>query len=115
MTDRLVSGMGEKIRKYVEGALEACRVEVHTRTRVAHVSERTLTLEHDGVETEIETSGVVWVAGVRVNPLIDELPVEKDARGLIAVEPTLQVRRHGNVFALGDNSFLADVVPTLAG
>src|SRR5436190_9489882 len=31
MTDRLVPGMGEEIRKYVEGALLEARVEMHTR------------------------------------------------------------------------------------
>jgi demethylphylloquinone reductase len=74
-----------------------------------------LTLEHKGSETEIETAGVVWVAGVHVNPLIENLDVEKDRRGLMVVLPTLQVQGHDNVFALGDNSFYADVVPTLAG
>jgi NADH dehydrogenase len=115
MTDRLVPGMGDEIRTYVEGALEESRVEVHTRTRVERVTERALTLEHNGVKTEIETAGVVWVAGVRPNPLIESLNFEKDRRGLVVVEPTLQVRGHENVFALGDNSFYSDVVPTLAG
>src|SRR5438132_3523622 len=115
MTDRLVPGMGEEIRKHVDRALENCRVEIHTRTRVARVTDRGLTIEHNGVETEIETAGVVWVAGVRVNPLIEKLPVTKDARGLIAVEPTLQLAGHANTFALGDTAFYADVVPTLAG
>src|SRR5437763_4150538 len=69
MTDRLVPGMGEEIRKYVENALQRSRVEVHTTTRVARASARSLTIEHTGMETEIKTAGVVWVAGVRVNPL----------------------------------------------
>src|SRR5882672_233637 len=30
MTDRLVPGMGGEIRKFVENALEKCRIEVHT-------------------------------------------------------------------------------------
>src|SRR5206468_11425203 len=47
MTDRLVPGMGEEIRNYVEGALQEARVEVHTQTRVARVSDHTLTLEHN--------------------------------------------------------------------
>ncbi len=115
MTDRLVPGMGEEIRKYVEDALEEARVEVHTQTRVARVSENALTLEHNRVETEIKTAGVVWVAGVRVNPMIEKLEVEKDRRGLILVDPTLQVRDQENVFALGDLAFYPDVAPTLAG
>ena len=115
MTDRLVPGMGEEIRKFVENALAESRVEVHTETSVISVSERTITLEHNRQQTELETAGVVWVAGVRVNPLIEKLNVERDRRGLILVERTLQVRGYSNVFALGDIAFYPDVVPTLAG
>src|SRR5437588_6505928 len=115
MADRLVPGMGEEIREFVDRALEESRVEVHTRTRVARVTQKSLTLEHNGRETEIEAAGVVWVAGVRINPLIENLNIEKGKRGLIVVEPTLQLRGHDNVFALGDIAFYPDVFPTLAG
>lgn len=115
MTDRVVPGMGDEIRKYVEGALQEARIEIHTNTRVVRAGEHSLTIEHKGTETQIETAAVVWVAGVRVNPLIESLKVEKDRRGLLIVQPTLQLPGHENVFGLGDNSFYADVVPTLAG
>jgi NADH dehydrogenase len=55
------------------------------------------------------------VAGVRPSPLIEALNVEKDRRGLLLVEPTLQLRAYPNVFALGDIAFYPDVVPTLSG
>jgi len=115
MTDHVVPGMGEDIRKFVEQALFKSRVEVHTQTRVVSVAPNSITLEHNNGQTEVETAAVVWVAGVRVNPLVAQLDVEKDRRGLIVVEPTLQVRGHENVFALGDIAFYKDVVPTLAG
>src|SRR6267154_4120268 len=115
MADRLVPGMGEEIREFVEDALENERVEVHTETRVVRVTEKDITLEHKNDRLEIKTAGVVWVAGVRPSPLIDSLAVERDRRGLIVVEPTLQVRSHPNIFALGDAAFYRDVAPTLAG
>lgn len=115
MADRLVPGMGEEIRKFVEAALSECRVEVHTETRVVRVSEHGITLEHNQEQTELETAAVVWVAGVRVSPLAESLKVEKDRRGLILVERTLQTREYKNVFVLGDVAFYPDVVPTLAG
>jgi NADH dehydrogenase len=115
MSDHVVPGMGDGIRAHVEDALEQARVEVHTRTRVVRATARGLTLEHNGAETGIETAGVVWVAGVRVNPLIENLKVEKDRRGLIVLKPTLQVFGQDNVFALGDAAYCPDVVPTLAG
>jgi NADH:ubiquinone reductase (non-electrogenic) len=115
MGDKVVPGMGEPIREFVEEALNKSRVEVHTLTRVVRLTEKTLTFEHQGVQTEVETAAVVWAGGVRVNPLIDKLDIEKTNRGLILVEPTLQVRSHENVFALGDIAFYKDASPTLAG
>jgi demethylphylloquinone reductase len=115
MADRLVPGMGEEIRRFVEGALHEARIEVHTGTRVVRVTENGITLEHNQQHAELETAAVVWVAGVRMNPLVESLKVEKDRRGLMLVDRTLQVRGYPNVFALGDVAFYPDVVPTLAG
>jgi NADH dehydrogenase len=115
MADRLVPGMGEEIRKYVEHALERERVEVHTGTRVVRVTQNHITLEHKNEQLELKTAGIVWVAGVRPSPVVDTLEVERDRRGLIVVEPTLQVRGHANIFGLGDVAFYRDVEATLAG
>ena len=115
MGDQIVPGMGDEIRAFVEDALKQSRVEVHTETRVRRVTKDGFTIEHNGEETEIEATGVVWTAGVKVNPLIENLDIEKDKRGLIIVEPTLQVHGHKNIFAVGDIAFYKDVVPTLAG
>lgn len=115
MADRLVPGMGEELRSFVENALHEARIEVHTGTRVVQVTENGITLEHNQQLTELAAAAVVWVAGVRMSPLAESLQVEKDRRGLMLVERTLQLRGHPNVFALGDVAFYPDVVPTLAG
>ncbi|MEP6568738.1 MAG: NAD(P)/FAD-dependent oxidoreductase [Acidobacteriota bacterium] len=115
MGDRVVPGMGNDIRKFVEDALRQSRVEVHTLTRVVRVSEKTLVFEHSGAETEIDTAAVVWVGGVRMSPMIENLAVEKTSRGLIVVKPTLQLQSHENIFALGDVAFFKGATPTLAG
>jgi NADH dehydrogenase len=115
MGDRVVPGMGDDIREFVEDALRESHVEVHTLTRVVRVNEKTLVFEHNGAETEIDTAAVVWVGGVRMNPVIENLQVEKTNRGLILVKPTLQVPSHENVFALGDVAFYKDAAPVLAG
>lgn len=115
MGDRVVPGMGEEIRKFVEEALLESHVEVHTLTRVVRVTEKTLVFEHNGAETEIDTAAVVWVGGVRVGPVVENLKVEKTNRGLILVKPTLQSLAQENIFALGDIALYKDAVPTLAG
>lgn len=115
MGDRLVPGMGDEIRSFVEDALQKSRVEIHTNTRVVRVTEQSFTFEHGGEQTEIETAGVVWVAGVRMNPLVEELDLEKERRGMILIRPTLQTKERDEVFALGDMAYMDGVVPVLAG
>jgi demethylphylloquinone reductase len=115
MGDKILPGMGSEIREHVEEALRDSHVEVHTLTRVVKVTERSLTFEHNGIQTEIETAAVVWAGGVRMNPLVENLAIEKTSRGLIRVNPTLQVPAHPNVFAIGDIAFFEDATPTLAG
>lgn len=115
MGDRVVPGMGDDIRAIVMNALKESRVEVHTRTRVREVTASGLTFEHDGEKDTVEAAAVVWTGGVRMNPLVEKLKVEKERRGLIIVEPTLQLRGRKEVFALGDIAFYEDASPQLAG
>lgn len=115
MGDRLVPGMGEQIREFVEDALRQSRVEVHTKTRVVKVTSEGLMLEHEGRREDLKAAAVVWTGGVRMSPVIEQLDVEKDKRGLLVVKPTFQLSRHVNVFALGDIAYYPDATPTLAG
>lgn len=115
MGDRVVPGMGEDMRAFVQEALTEARVELHTHTRVKSVSAGGLTFEHEGETTEMAAAATVWTGGVRVSPLIEHLNVAKDKRGLILVRQTLQTQQHDNVFALGDIAFFEDASPQLAG
>jgi len=115
MGDRVVPGMGDEIRHYVEDALRHSRVEVHTSTRVVSVTADGVTFEHDSKEEHLTAAAVVWTGGVKMRPLIENLEVEKNKRGLLSIKPTLQLLSHDDVFALGDIANLADATPTLAG
>ena len=115
MSDRVVPGMGDQIREFVDDALHKSRVEVHTQTRVVKVTKDGITFEHQGKEESLKTAAVVWTGGVKMSPVIEHLNVEKDRRGLLLVKPTLQLSQHFNIFALGDIAFFPDATPTLAG
>ncbi len=115
MGREVVPGMDADIRRVVEAALGERRIELHTEARVVKVLPEGVVIEHEGEQTEIKASGVVWTAGVRVNPLVEKLNVEKDRRGLVVVEPSLQVRGREGVFALGDIALFTDIPPSLAG
>lgn len=115
MGDEVVPGMDNEVRRVVEKALSARPIELHTQSRVVKVLPDGVVIEHNGEQEEIKASGVIWTAGVRVNPLIEKLSLERDRRGLIVVEPSLQVRGRAGVFALGDIALFTDVPPSLAG
>src|SRR5215510_5702680 len=115
MGDRVVPGMGDQIREYVEDALRQSRVEVYTQTRVVKVGKHELTFEHESGRENLQTAGVVWTGGVKMSPLIEQLDAEKSKRGLLVIKPTLQLSQHFNVFALGDIAIYPDATPTLAG
>jgi NADH dehydrogenase len=115
MSDKVVPGMGDQIREFVEDALRQSRVEVYTKTRVVKVTPDELMFEHEGRQESLKTAGVVWTGGVKMNPLIEQLDVEKTRRGLLVVKPTLQLSQHVNIFALGDIAFYPDAAPSLAG
>jgi demethylphylloquinone reductase len=115
MGDRVVPGMGDQIREFVDDALHQSRVEVHTKTRVVKVAEHELTFEHEGKLENLQMAAVVWTGGVKMSPLIEQLDAEKTKRGLLVLKPTLQLSQYVNVFALGDIAFYPDATPTLAG
>lgn len=115
MGDRVVPGMGEQIREFVEEALHESRVEVHTSTRVVSVAADSIVFEHEGNREELKTACVVWTGGVKMRPLIEQLNVEKTSRGLLKVKQTLQLVQYDNVLALGDIAAFPDAAPTLAG
>ena len=115
MGKHAVPGMGEDIRSVVEDVMAEKRVELFTETRVVKVMREGVELEHAGERQTIEASAVVCTAGVRVNPHVELLDVEKTKNGHIVVAPTLQVRGRPEVFALGDIAYFPSVVSTLPG
>jgi NADH dehydrogenase len=57
---------------------------------------------------EIRTNTLVWTAGTAPNPLLKSLPVEKDKRGALVAENTLEVLGRPGVWALGDCAAILD-------
>lgn len=115
MLDQIVPGMEHELRQYVLDGLRESHVEAHTKTKVRRVTNESLVYEQDGAEHEVHAAAVVWTGGVRMPPLVESLPLEKDKRGLIVVEPTLQARGHEDVFVLGDAASYPDAPPRLPG
>jgi NADH dehydrogenase len=95
----LLKNVAPQLGEYVVHALVNRGVDVRTGVTVKSVTERSAELEPGG---SVPTRTVVWAAGIAVNPLVGRLGLPTDVHGAIQVEPTLQVRGHPEIFALGD-------------
>jgi NADH dehydrogenase len=110
----LVSSMPENIRDYTARQLGDMGVDVRLKAAVAEVSPDRVALKDAEV---IGTHTVVWTAGVRGEELPDEsnVPVLRDGR--VAVEDSLQLAGHPEVYVIGDLASIregARILPMVA-
>lgn len=98
-SQELLKNVAPQLGEYVVHALVNRGVDVRTGVTVKAVTERSAELEPGG---SVPTRTVVWAAGIAINPLVKQLGLPTDEHGAIQVEPTLQVRGHPQIFALGD-------------
>jgi NADH dehydrogenase len=96
--------LGEKLGRYAQEKLGERGVEVRVNTKVKALSGRGVELS-DG--TVIESHTVVWTAGNSPNPLLDQLPCQKE-RGRIVVDQFMQVLGWPGVWAVGDCAAVPD-------
>jgi NADH:ubiquinone reductase (H+-translocating) len=97
--DHVLDPFGEDSRTYAKRALEARGIEVRVGSMLEGVDEAGVTLA--GGE-RIEARTIIWTAGVRPQPLAEELGLELTDGGRIVVDDDLSVPGHPNVFAIGD-------------
>jgi NADH:ubiquinone reductase (H+-translocating) len=95
---RLLPSFAPKLSARTKQDLEKLGVEVLLDTSVQEVTASTITL---GSSEQIVSNVTIWAAGVKGSPVIHalNLPIERER---LAVEPTLQVRNHPNIWAIGD-------------
>jgi NADH dehydrogenase len=96
-----------RLGDYAARELARRGVEIRTGTTLEAVEADAAVLS--GGE-RIQTSTVVWTAGVRAHPLLARLGLPLDERGRIRVDETLRVDGLADVWALGDGAR----VPNLA-
>ena len=96
-----------RLGDYAARLLARRGVDIRTETTLEEVEPHAARLS-DG--DEILTSTVVWTAGVRAHPLLNELGLPTEERGRVTVDETLRVTGTSNIWALGDCA----AVPNLA-
>jgi NADH dehydrogenase len=101
-TDRLLAAMPERLREAAGTTLWRKYVEVRFGANVADYDGQRIRLKSGEV---IPARTVIWAAGVRASPLNATLGLPAARQGRIAVEPTLQVPGHPEVFIIGDAAY----------
>ena len=101
-TDTLLAAMPERLREAAAKTLWRKYVEVRFGATVA---------DFDGLEARLKSGEVIpahtmiWAAGVRAAELSGRLGVTPGRQGRIAVEETLQLKEHPEVFIIGDAAY----------
>jgi NADH dehydrogenase len=118
MTDGILRTSTAYNRQAALKALESRQIWVDTETKVENVEEDTLTLLYKGQSESIPVDVVMWTVGITLSSLVKVLPLAKNMRGQLVVNPTLQVENQENIFALGDVADCRDgsgqILPTTA-
>jgi NADH:ubiquinone reductase (H+-translocating) len=104
-TDRILPTVSEELADYSLRVLRSRGMEVLLETTLESVEDGVLTLS-DGQTFPSDT--LVWVAGVSPNPLVTELGLPVDEKGLLQVEQTLQLAGAPGAWAAGDNAAVPD-------
>jgi NADH dehydrogenase len=102
--DRILPELSESLARYAQQRMEARGVTFRLNTSLTDAN-RGVVILGDG---EICARTLVWTAGTAPNPLLKSLPVEKDKRGALVVESTLELPGHPGVWAVGDCAAVAD-------
>src|SRR5260370_9341037 len=96
--------LGEELGNYTQTKLEKRGIQIILNTRVAAVSDDSVTLTNG---TMIPSATIIWTAGTTPNPLLETLRCSKD-HGRDVVNDCLQVRDFPNVWAVGDYAAVID-------
>jgi NADH dehydrogenase len=95
---------GDNPRPVIAKAIRNCGVETILGVGVTAVDEGGVTLSSG---ERIESSTVIWTAGMRASPLTAQFSAPRDNLGRLVVERDLRVPGIGNVFATGDTARIA--------
>ncbi|HEX3151258.1 MAG TPA: NAD(P)/FAD-dependent oxidoreductase [Gemmataceae bacterium] len=104
--ERILPPFHAKLSAKGEKALRRMGVEVWTSAKVKDIQPDHVVVERSGTIHRIDTSTVVWGAGVKASPLgkmiADATGATIDRGGRVIVQPDLTVSGHPNIFVIGD-------------
>ena len=105
--DKILATSTDFNQKAAQKALDEKNVWIDYETTVTEVTADTISLEYKDKTDVLPVEIVMWTVGNKVSPALDALDLPRNDRQQFIIEPTLQVKEHPTIFALGD---LADGV-----
>jgi NADH:ubiquinone reductase (H+-translocating) len=114
----ILNGFGEKEKNYVKKRLAEKGIQVLYNHPVKLLNQDGLTLLDKNSpasattappEKTIKTQEPIWVTGVKANPLVESLPIEKfPGSNRVKVNPFLEVPGRPDIYVIGDASGALD-------
>lgn len=103
--DRVMPEIPPELASFACRELRGRGIEIRTSTTLERVTEDSVTLSGGEV---VPTKTLVWTAGVKPHPVVAGLGLPLADGGRIAVDDTLRVHGHPNVWAIGDAAAVPD-------
>jgi len=103
---RIMPEVGPRMGRYTVERLMEAGIEVFLDTRVKSMEGGHVVLD-DGTEFDADT--IVWTAGVKPNPMLENTDLPRDARGRVECTAELQVVGMPEVFSAGDCASVPDL------
>lgn len=91
----------ENIRSAARKTMDEMNIEIMVDSPVSRLEKNYVEIGGKN-PSRIDTSTLVWAAGVKGNELMEKLDMKKDRIGRVIVDETLQVADFAKVFAVGD-------------
>jgi len=107
MAEQILPTIDPSLAKYAIKQLQKRGIEMRLGQKIKAIDERSVTLSKGEF---VPTRTVLWAAGVTPSPLTKTLACEKDRKGAIITEPTMQVKGMDGVWAMGDCAHIPNLL-----
>jgi NADH:ubiquinone reductase (H+-translocating) len=97
--ETLLPGWNARMGRIALENLQTHHVEVLLDTTVNRVADDYV---ETGAGARIETTTVAWTAGVRAEPIVDQIPGDHGRDGRVRVDEQLELPEHPGIFVVGD-------------
>jgi len=98
-TGRIIPCVSDQLANLGLKKLKQKGIDVRLHSPVVRVSDGAVELANGDILT---TETVIWTAGVKANPIVEALPVDKDKLGRVVVDEYLEIPAFPGVVAIGD-------------